>query len=44
MTKIKNWCNLVGEEINGHSLQTLEADPAKVAVGIEAIAKVVPSH
>jgi hypothetical protein len=44
MAEIHNWCNLIDENINGHSLQMLEADPTKISTAIKAIAKIVPDH
>jgi hypothetical protein len=44
MTKIQDWCKSTQETVNGHTLHLLNADGAKLSVGVTALAKVVPTH
>lgn len=44
MAKIKKWCCFTDEQVNGHLLRILKADPLKIDTGTEAVAKIVPSH
>jgi len=44
MAKIKKWCGSTDEQVNGHLLRVIEADLSKIDTGIEAVAKIIPSH
>ncbi len=44
MCKINTWCSATDEKVKTHQLRILEGDPAKITIGVEAIAKVVPNH
>jgi hypothetical protein len=45
MIKFVSWCATTDEQVKKiHLLRTLNADPKKLQAGIEALAKVVPTH
>jgi hypothetical protein len=44
MSKLKAWCNATKEQIKKNHLSVLNADPAKLTVGVEALAIEVPKH
>lgn len=44
MAQIKSWCDPSDEVINKNHLRILDADPAKISVGVKAVASSVPDH
>jgi hypothetical protein len=44
MAQIKSWCDPSDEVIKKNKLRILDADPARISVGVKALASSVPSH
>ena len=44
MVKFNDWCMLTGSVVGDHGLRVLTGEPAKLVIGIEATAAVIPGH
>lgn len=44
MPKLGEWCARKDSQVSKHSIISFDADPSKVAQGIDAVAAVVPGH